>query len=44
MASQTGPSVKMEGPATVKALVEDDEETTRDLYPKVAALRFAGLP
>ena len=44
MASQTEPIVKMEGPATVKALVEDDEETTRGLYREGAALRLAGLP
>lgn len=44
MASQTEPIVKMQGPATVKAPVKDDEETTRGLYSEVAALRLAGLP
>ncbi|HYL46191.1 MAG TPA: sigma-54 dependent transcriptional regulator [Candidatus Limnocylindrales bacterium] len=37
MASQAEPIVKVEGPATVTALVVDDEETTRDLCREVAA-------
>ena len=44
MASQTEPILKVEGPATVAALVEDDEETTRYLCREVAPFRLRGYP